>query len=265
MKRCTTVVVLGLLLALAGPATSQTENPEQDKAKLYYQLGEKYFREANYRAALEEFRKAHKLVPTPIMLWNFGRCLEGLGKAKEAAKQYEEYLRLDPRTKNRTIIERRIQNLRKQAGQSAAPPAEKKSPEPVSKPRAPAAVTVEPEPDQGINIKQVMGWTAAGVGVAAAVTGGVLLGMVGSKIGEYEDAYYVSHQPYDEARVHLDQAETFQAAGIAALVVGGVLAGAGTVLLVLSRRGNEQAGGVAGSEQPPWRWAVTGHGIAVEF
>ena len=169
MKRCTTVVVLGLLLALAGPATSQTENPEQDKAKLYYQLGEKYFREANYRAALEEFRKAHKLVPTPIMLWNFGRCLEGLGKAKEAAKQYEEYLRLDPRTKNRTIIERRIQNLRKQAGQSAAPPAEKKSPEPVSKPRAPAAVTVEPEPDQGINIKQVMGWTAAGV--AASTVG----------------------------------------------------------------------------------------------
>jgi len=33
MKRCITVAVFGLLLALASPAGSQTENPEQDKAK----------------------------------------------------------------------------------------------------------------------------------------------------------------------------------------------------------------------------------------
>ncbi len=77
MRGISQLALAALILLIAGQAHAQSLTLEM--AKRHYQNGAAYYEQANYKAAMEEFNKAYKLEKAPELLYNLGRCHEGLG------------------------------------------------------------------------------------------------------------------------------------------------------------------------------------------
>ncbi len=86
---------LALLCILATPAHAA----ESSRGKLYIELAFKSFEAKDYAEALTSFRKAEQFVDElgdPAGLrYNIARCLEELGRHREAYEAFEIYLKLD--------------------------------------------------------------------------------------------------------------------------------------------------------------------------
>jgi tetratricopeptide (TPR) repeat protein len=98
-------LALGWLAALsAAPAAAQpsraqapeTEAEEVDplkkKAQELLTRGVELASEGDYASALDKFRAAHELFPSPKLLLNIGTSLRHLGRYSEALATYQEYL-----------------------------------------------------------------------------------------------------------------------------------------------------------------------------
>ena len=83
--------------AIDSAAGAKTETA----AKAQWLIGETYFHQKNYEAALHEYLRVKILYDYPkwpaLALLQAGKCRERLGEAKEAAKLYQEILKSYPR------------------------------------------------------------------------------------------------------------------------------------------------------------------------
>ena len=220
MRGISQLALAALILLIAGQAHAQSLTLEM--AKRHYQNGAAYYEQANYKAAMEEFNKAYKLEKAPELLYNLGRCHEGLGQLKQAISRYEEFLGKKPDAPNRATLELRVKNLQERLEAARVKPKSK------PKPAAPVKST-------GGSAMKYAGWAAVGVGAAALVTGAVLGAMASKKTGEYEDAWD-SKMKYSEAKGILEAAEGYELGMFISLGVGGAVAVAGAVLLILDSR-----------------------------
>jgi tetratricopeptide (TPR) repeat protein len=149
------------------------------RARAAFERGERAYEAGQYTEAIQAFREADELAPSPPLSFDIGRCYERSGADREALAAYREYLVRAPEAHNRPDVERRIQALeqRLQADTpSAATPA---AVEPRSAPRqsdagtpegagsaAPAARTNEPQKNEAQKTTSV---PAASPSEAAAV------------------------------------------------------------------------------------------------
>jgi len=78
------------------------------------------------KAAVVEFTKAYRLLKDPALLFNRAECYRKIGKDRQAAKDYENFLAEMPNAPNRATIEARIASLR--GGAQPAKPSGEKSP-----------------------------------------------------------------------------------------------------------------------------------------
>lgn len=92
----------------AAPAADSTE-----KAIALFKAAKKDYRSGKFLEALENFKKAYELKPTPAILYNVARCYEKLSQIQEAIKTYEQYVAqtTDPRDKAETL--EKIESLRR--------------------------------------------------------------------------------------------------------------------------------------------------------
>src|SRR5258706_8539524 len=125
-------LLVALLLCSAAVARA---DDDQDAARLHFQVGQAYYDEANYTDALKEFREAYRLSKRPALLYNIGLCHEHLDQYEEAIAALERYLREQPTSGDRSIIEQRIANLRRRVAHTRPPEA-----------KLPPARPVEPTP-----------------------------------------------------------------------------------------------------------------------
>ena len=72
-------------------AAGPTED-DKKRAGAFYREGEELFRKELYAAAIENFKKAHDIIPHPVNLYNIARAYEKLGDAENCLKGYEDYL-----------------------------------------------------------------------------------------------------------------------------------------------------------------------------
>jgi tetratricopeptide (TPR) repeat protein len=89
----------------------------QDKRAQAVQLAdesEKAYKAGQFEKAAELLRKAHATFPEPLLLYNLGRALEGMGDTKAAVEAYEQYLNDAKHIDDRPAIERRIATLKAQ-------------------------------------------------------------------------------------------------------------------------------------------------------
>lgn len=95
--------------ALADP-TSVVE-ADREWANSYYEKGMDAFRAGRYREAINAFREADRIAPSPALSFDVALAHEQLGEVARALEHYREYLRRAPDASERTRIEERISEL----------------------------------------------------------------------------------------------------------------------------------------------------------
>ncbi len=80
-----------------------------------FRAGTLAFRQGDYPAAVEAFRRANGLVPHPDTLYNLGRALEAAGERREALTVYATYLDGSPTAADAPEVLARLRALREAA------------------------------------------------------------------------------------------------------------------------------------------------------
>lgn len=172
------VVELCVIAGRGGPAFAQAAPASRDdeQARLHFQVGSRYYDEADYESALREFQVAFRLSGRPHLLYNIALCQQQLGNLGEAISALERYLAEVQDIENRPVLEQRLANLRarrdRQAATGTDPGEDHAAPSP-----EPADASSTPSPassGDSTNVPAIVGYAVAGVGLVAAVTFSVL-------------------------------------------------------------------------------------------
>jgi tetratricopeptide (TPR) repeat protein len=99
-----------IVAALAAPARAAS-GETQAQAMEHFRQGRKLYQVSDYRAALEEFKRAFLLEEDPVFLFNIGQCHRQLGNGDEAITFYKRFLAASPQAANRAQVERLIREL----------------------------------------------------------------------------------------------------------------------------------------------------------
>jgi tetratricopeptide (TPR) repeat protein len=235
-------VLAAALLLLASPASAE-ETVTHELARKHYDIGKSYYEIANYTQALEEFKKAYALQPLAGLIFNMGRCYEGLGDRKQAITHYRLYLsKLPPDSPNRAVVELRVKNLEQRVAAETPTPSKPETTPATGGQVTPPVTGETPQPVSGpVRWKRIVGWTALGVGVASLAAGIGLGAMVRSKNTEYRDGVEGSPKTYFELNEIASSARSYQKGEIALLVVGGVVAAGGIGLVIWDAVGKREA------------------------
>ena len=154
---------------------------ETEAAHASYKVGVEAYNRGDYQKALDNFREAFRRDCSKVALLNFiSRAYEGKGDKAEAIHALEVYLQRNPKAEDADDIQTRITNLKAQLAQSTTTTTAT-----TSAPTATVTVTAPPtatatatatatEESRGHTAGP---WIVFGTGVAAAIAGGVMLGV----------------------------------------------------------------------------------------
>jgi tetratricopeptide (TPR) repeat protein len=108
------VVAASMLVALASAARADTPTKEAGK---HFQRGVALYNEADYRAALVEFRRAYEIAPNAVVLYNIGETQYQLQNYAAALTTLERYLNESGATAtHRPEVEQTLDILRARVG-----------------------------------------------------------------------------------------------------------------------------------------------------
>jgi tetratricopeptide (TPR) repeat protein len=114
LARLGLVCAVAAILASAGRARADEETAS---AAQEHRRGVQAFAEGRYREAIESFRRADALRPSPAISFNVARAYERLGDPSSAILEYREYLRRAPRARDAQKVQRRVRLLEQQLEQ----------------------------------------------------------------------------------------------------------------------------------------------------
>lgn len=175
----------------ADEAEDEEDTPEE-LSRDAFQSGQSKFARGNYSGAASSFREAYQISPRPELLYNIGECEDRDDEPVAALAAFEAYLAaISPVHPRRGGIERRIERLRITAAQREASDREG----PGSTP-----------------------WIVAAIGGAAAVAGGVLLGVGAADLSAANSAPAAT--PPSEVDSSRDTAYILIGVGVGFLVAG---------------------------------------------
>ena len=249
--------------ALAGGPPAQDLAPLQrpsrpmiEVAQQHYQAGDRFFRDAQFDAAIVEFEAAFKLSGEPDMVYNLSRTCEKAGRLKEAIEYAARYQSLVVGTEEEERARRRVEFLRgrysieqaqpKPPEQQPAKSAETTPPNPApaaqaSQPPDPTqtAPSDPPSPPPPSKARKVppgtIGLLAGGGGLAIAGVG-LLAGAWAT--GNQARADGTSYADWVALN---DKGSALNTGGIVLSVVGGALAVGGAVWAILPRQRQEKS------------------------
>jgi tetratricopeptide (TPR) repeat protein len=92
-------VVLSSFLA-ASPNVEESNDP----ARAAFTAGSAFYKQGQFKQALEEFEKTLRLKPHPTVTYNIGRCHEKLGDVPRALAAYRMYLKAAPDSKDAKAV-----------------------------------------------------------------------------------------------------------------------------------------------------------------
>ena len=109
MKKALVLAVFCLVGGLAGVA--RADDADDTRAKQQYKEGVALYEKGDYRAAIDKYRAADDVLHLPALPFNIAQAYRKLGDCKLALAFYRAYLELDPESKQRDAILRRVQEL----------------------------------------------------------------------------------------------------------------------------------------------------------
>jgi iron complex outermembrane receptor protein len=269
------VVAAALVASAPLHAEPAARAPTADKkraAKAYVDAGLAAEEQGDYDGAIALYRKAHDLIPHPVLLFNMGQSHRLAGRRAEALDLYRQYLAAAPRgdlaadarrwvatfeaeiARERQEAEAKLA-AEKQAQDEARKAAEaaKARPEPAPEPAAPPPPPVKPAPapPAAIGVRRdpgrawrIAGISAAGVGVGAITVDG-LFGLRARNIGDELSERGARYDPDREQDGESAERTMFILCG-----VGGALVAGGITAYVLHRHVDRETPTVAASVDP---------------
>jgi len=104
--------VFALMLAAGSLVHAQPDKRAQ--AVQLADESERAYKAGQFEKAAALLKKAHATYPEPLLLYNLGRALEGMGDTRGAVDAYEQYLKDAKQIDDRPAIERRVATLKAQ-------------------------------------------------------------------------------------------------------------------------------------------------------
>lgn len=110
MKRLAIAIAVVLATAVAAGAQPEPVRPTSAEklAKEKAANAKAAFDRGDYAVAVEQYREAYRLMPSPNLLYNLGQAYRLVGSCAEAAEAYREYLRLVPESPYRETAEQNL-------------------------------------------------------------------------------------------------------------------------------------------------------------
>ena len=178
------VMVPGSLYAQHVSSKSAVQKKEAQKQaqdlqlfQQIYQDGKAHFKKKEYTKAITKFLRAYRIRSNPNLVYNIARSFEELKEYENAAKYYEEYLKMNPQASDRADVELSIQTLKRlHQSQGSKSKASKKTQDHTSPETA--LSTDLPSP-----YMEAWGWGLMGVG-AVLVGAGLYFGQEASQDDE---------------------------------------------------------------------------------
>ena len=243
--------IFGFAVALvavswAGDALAMQMSPAQKQQMMeHYERATRAYDIQKYPEAIEEYQKAYEVGGDPAMLYNVAQAYRLNDQLTEALHAYRRYLQRSPTARNREDVERKIADLeqaieaRRKASAAAEEAVRRGAPPPATVPVAPPPAEA-PTPPAGTttNGMRIAGITVLSVGAAGLVTAGIS-GLIARKKGEDLTQASMDGAHFDPSIQ--SSGKTWNTVAIATVIGGGVLAVAGTILLVASS-GDESQG-----------------------
>jgi tetratricopeptide (TPR) repeat protein len=239
------------LLAGQAPATPSPAAPaastSQEVERIFAE-GAALYKAGKYRAAIERFENAYALFPEPNLLYNMARSYEALGEAEQALTKYRvcsTHPRATDELKQKAIAKIAVLESAQTSSATAAadPTASPSAPTTTTTTSTPVTGATAPAQSAGPPVLGIAGGVTTAVGVAGAVTGGVLFYLGASTHtalqNDLDDNPGVV--PYTRAEAEALSADgTMQkTVGVVALTAGGALAVVGGSMLVMQMMGGE--------------------------
>lgn len=258
------MLAAAIALGLASmPDARAADVPPEAKAR--FEAGDAAYRLGDFRRAIEEWKTSYQLFPAPLLLYNLGQAYRQLGDNEKALFAYRQYVSLAPAGRFRLVAEQKIVELsavieQQRRTREAPPPgsarldAEQAPPAPPAQPRsdvhpsaeqrkAVSAAAVSPKVDTPAPPPSGLGWrpgaALAIVGVAAIISGGVLMGFGESRYNGANATYLLGDRNQERA-----DGRGLYIAGAVVLGIGAAVAATGGGLLlarVLGRRADRHA------------------------
>jgi tetratricopeptide (TPR) repeat protein len=135
--------------------TAQLALAQADPAADHYKAGVTRFKAGQYSEAIQEFRAADSIRPSPVLSFNIAQCYEKMADLQNAKTAYQDYLRRAPTADDRTAVEATITSIDQKL-------AEKQTQDTVVLVPSAASVTKPASPPD-----YTLGIITGGVGVAA--------------------------------------------------------------------------------------------------
>lgn len=196
---------------------------ESDRAHTLYQAGKAYYDDAEYTAAIVQFREAYRKDCTKHdLLIIISRAYELKADRPAAIDALEEYLRRVPNSPDAQQHKTRIENLRKQI--AAQPP-----PAPTGSVVVPPPIT--PPPGE-VREHTVPPWLVVGLGGAGAVAGIVVLATAPRLPGSCTASTQTCTRLTDEPQADFDDRQKRAGASQTQPTIGAVILGVGGALVV---------------------------------
>jgi tetratricopeptide (TPR) repeat protein len=170
------------------PKLSQTE---LEAAHASYKVGVEAYNKGDYQKALDNFRDSFRRDCSKAALLNFiSRAYEGKGEKPEAIHALEVYLQRNPKAEDADDIQTRITNLKAQLAQSSTPntvTATTSAPTVTTTATVTATATATATSTEEVHGHTVAPWIVVGVGAAAAIAGGIMIGLGQGYVSEAHD------------------------------------------------------------------------------
>lgn len=242
-------LVLGALSVVpAGAQTPDTKaqqvSPNDQRARMAFQLGAQAYAEGRYEAAAELFEESYRLSGRTVLLINLANVYERLGRLEDAVQSLEAFLRSNPESERRAVVETRAANLRRRIRvvreRSEAAELERQNESaPAQEENAAAEILTPQPPSDGTDPVLITGGILAGVGVAALGVAVVTGAMADSTDDDISSCVTVEGQRFCSvaARDDLDRAEALATTTDVLWISGTVVAVGGIVLIVAALAG----------------------------
>ncbi len=220
-------------------------------AKVWFDRGDKLVENQKYRDAAKAYLCSNMIVEHPSTLYNAAKAARLGGDFAIALELFRAVRALLPDEDSSGEVAEQITELEELVGESEEVepvqiPVEPPEPEPTMQ-QKPQPAVLPPKEDAGDEQKSALapaGWTTLIGGGAGLVLGFVFQGLAGKARSDAEST--PNGHDFEDFQ---NKMKSFQKGALAGFIAGGVLAGAGITMIVLSlddNRQNEQAALIVG-------------------
>ncbi len=108
-------ILMGTSLALFANLALAQADPAAD----HYKAGVTHFHAGQFAEAIQEFRAADAIRPSPVLSFDIAQCFEKMADLSNAKSAYQDYLRRAPNADDRQAVEATIASIDQKARPAA--------------------------------------------------------------------------------------------------------------------------------------------------